>query len=127
MPRYEQTDFPPDIEIMVAASIWCLAPSPQGWQRVRNAVAAGKAMPSDMGPVLDAIAAVRETCGGQAPTDADGQRAQARLSGAVMALGQQRRKLANDIRHQRRPPPPPAPVAPAEEIPEDAPRQWWQR
>ncbi|MBP7338820.1 hypothetical protein [Niveispirillum sp.] len=125
MPRYEETDFPPDIEVMVAASNWCLDPSPQGWARVRTAVVSGCAWPQDLGPVLDAIAAVRETCGGQVPTDADGKQAQARLSDAVMTLGHQRRKAANDIRHQRRPPPPP--VVRAEDMPEDAPGLWWRR
>jgi len=132
MPRYEETDFPPDIEVLVAASNWCLAPSPQGWKRLRDAVAAGHAMPADMAPVLDAIEVVRGLCDGHR-LNGEAQAARERLSTIVERVAHDRRK-ANDIRRggkvAPRISPAKAPAAqrmPAEEIPEDAPGQWWQR
>jgi hypothetical protein len=133
MPRYEETDFPPDIEVMVAASNWCLAPSPQGWKRLRDAVAAGQAMPADMGPVLDAIEAVRGLCDGHR-LNPEAQAARERLSTIVERVAHGRRVKANDIRRggkvAARVSPAkaaPAPMVPAEEVPEDARGQWWQR
>lgn len=132
MPRYEETDFPPDIEVMVAASNWCLSPSPQGWKRLRAAVAAGHAMPTDMGEVLDAIEAVRGLCDGQIPQGPAARDARDRLASVVERVAHDRR-VANGIRRPaarapgKAPAKMPAAAMPAEEMPEDAPGQWWQR
>lgn len=132
MPRYEEIDFPPDIEVMVAASNWCLCPSPQGWQRLRTAVASGCAWPQDLGPVLDAIEAVRGLCDGDRLTPA-AEEARDRLANVVERVAHDRR-VANGIRRptpNRAPAKAPAkqarPVVPAEEMPEDAPGMWWRR
>ncbi len=132
MPRYEETDFPPDIEVMVAASNWCLDPSPQGWARVRTAVVSGCAWPQDLGPVLDAIEAVRGLCDGHR-LNPEAEEARDRLASVLERVAHDRR-VANDIRRPaasakpaKASAKPGRPVVPAEDMPEDAPGLWWRR
>ncbi len=130
MPRYDETDFPPDIELLVAASNWALAPSSQGWARVTAAM--GAPMPADMEPVVRALEKVRELCDGQTPHPSSMSRP---VASAMLTLSETlaqvaHRRRANAIRRHReqqpaRPtkqqPPPP------EDMGQDAPSQWWQR
>lgn len=129
MPSYDPRDFPADIEMMVAASNWCLTPTPQAWARLITARRTALPMPADMEPVTAAIDAVGLACDGQAPRTAAAQAARARLSAAVEKAAHDRR-AANGVRRKPAGGKVARPVLPrdiAEVFPEDEAGQWWQR